>query len=92
MADTESSKRNEEGRYQVLRYLYARPAAALSAEAVRDGLKRQYAFLASVEEVEIWLKFWVDPKFDAIKATQLRHGSTFYYQITSEGQILHERS
>jgi len=91
MPDTDH-KRNEEGRHQVLRYLFARPAAALSAENVQYGMKREYAFLASVEEVEIWLKFWVDPQFGAVKAEQLAHGSTFYYQITSAGQIRHERS
>ena len=91
MADTDP-KRNEEGRYQVLRYLYARPATALSAEVVQEGLKRKHAFPASLEEVETWLKFWVDPPFGAVSAERLEHGSTFYYQITSAGQIRHERS
>ena len=91
MATSESSKRNEEGRYQVLRYLYARPATALSAEAVQDGLRRE-GFRADLEEVTLWLDFWTAPEFAAVKTAQLPHGSTIYYQITSAGQIRHERS
>lgn len=86
------AKRNEEGRWQVLRYLFNRNPNALDAASITDGLNRT-GFPASRGEVEEWLKFWVEfqPQ-PALKAAQPAWGSTTFYAITPAGILTVERS
>ena len=81
----------EELRYEVRRYLYARPGAAMSADAIRHGLSlwgHKYevshvtnaaAFLAGLDPAEV-------------KVIPASLGATPHYQITSAGSLAHERS
>ncbi len=90
-----TAQRNEEGRGLVLKSLYSRAATSLPVRGVRDAVQRDFGFVATEEEIRLWLEFWECPPGNrpaCVKHTTPGHGTTRYYQITAEGQIYSEEN
>ena len=81
----------EELRHAVRTYLYARPSAAMSADAIRHGLSLK-GHKYEVDEVTNAALFLSSLDPAQVRQIHDQLGATPHYQITAAGQLAHERS
>lgn len=81
-------ERKEECRREVLRYLADRSVIASRAEAIRNSLKREFAF--KLEEITAALEFELGAGRLAVEPHS--QGATKFYRVTSDGILFHERN
>lgn len=81
----------EDLRYEVRRYLYGRPTAAVDAATISHGLARwgHQVTAAEVTAAATFLAGLPEPQARAVRASL---GSTTSWQITSAGILAHERN
>lgn len=79
----------EELRHAVRAYLYARPGAAMTADAIRHGLSiRGHKYeVSQVTNAALFLR-----GLDQVDEIRDELGATPHYQITATGQLAHERA
>lgn len=81
----------EELRHAVRTYLYARPTAAMSVDAIRHHLAR-HGYRFEAEDVEAAAEFLAGMDPAQVEAIQDGLGASKAYRITSAGTLAHERS
>ncbi|MHB1079827.1 MAG: hypothetical protein ACYC67_10510 [Prosthecobacter sp.] len=81
----------EDTRFEVRRFLAARPTASLAADAITHHLKR-LGLETTQPEVEAALTFLMGLDPAQVMGTITSLGSTKRYQISSAGQLAYERN